>query len=85
MVAKEGLGSLKPETVYTQFKKAVNNMGGKTALVACDNVSKWTWKEYYDVSIASARSFVKLGMSGVGTICSFLSVPFRRGVSLSCT
>eukprot|EP01118_Nematostelium_gracile_P005033 TRINITY_DN1602_c0_g1_i1.p1 TRINITY_DN1602_c0_g1~~TRINITY_DN1602_c0_g1_i1.p1 ORF type:complete len:652 (+),score=230.05 TRINITY_DN1602_c0_g1_i1:66-2021(+) len=68
---EQGLANLKPTTVMEIFKGTVGRHGAKTALgVKRDGEWKtWTYQQYYDQTLAAAKSLIKLGVSRFDGIC----------------
>ena len=64
-LSKDGLGSTAPKTVGQVFRDTVKEHGEKHALAYKED-GEWkrlTFKEYYNLSLRVAKSFLKVRMS----------------------
>jgi long-chain-fatty-acid--CoA ligase ACSBG len=69
VVSEDGVASFPPTTVLDLFKQAKEKGGDLRAMVSADFQRTWTWSQYYDDAMQTARALVKLGVSDFGTVC----------------
>ena len=61
-IAKEGFASVEPITIVQAFRRTVEQHGGSDALAYKEDGvwKKLTFKEYYNLSVQVAKSFLKV-------------------------